>query len=54
MADTKEEIKNGYQKGKSEMNRLEIQIPERPIRIGVVGEYFTVMTPMQTSIFRKN
>ena len=43
MADTKEEIKNGYQKGKSEMNRLEIQIPERPIRIGVVGEYFTVM-----------
>lgn len=39
----KEEIKNGYQKAKSEMNRLEIRIPERPIRIGVVGEYFTVM-----------
>ena len=43
IAETKEEIKNGYQKGKSAMNRLEIRMPERPIRIGVVGEYYTVM-----------
>lgn len=43
IAETKEEIKSGYQKGKSAVSQLEIRMPERPIRIGVVGEYYTVM-----------
>ena len=43
IAENKNEIKDAYQTAKQEMNELKQIIPENPVRIGVVGEYFTVM-----------
>ncbi|MBB5263597.1 putative nucleotide-binding protein (sugar kinase/HSP70/actin superfamily) [Catenibacillus scindens] len=37
------EIKNGYLKARQEMNNVPLNMPPHPIRIGIVGEYFTVM-----------
>ena len=43
IAENKNEIKDAYQTAKQEMSELKQIIPENPVRIGVVGEYFTVM-----------
>lgn len=42
-AENRREIRDGYQAAKQSMEELELKMPEHPIRIGVVGEYFTVM-----------
>ena len=43
IAENKNEIKDAYQAAKQEMSELKQRIPEHPVRIGIVGEYFTVM-----------
>lgn len=43
LAENSQEIKDAYQKAKQEMSALELRIPGNPVRIGIVGEYFTVM-----------
>ncbi|HJB83027.1 MAG TPA: hypothetical protein H9711_07750 [Candidatus Mediterraneibacter intestinavium] len=43
IAENKNEIKDAYQTAKQEMSELKQRIPEHPVRIGIVGEYFTVM-----------
>ncbi len=43
IAENKNEIKAGYQKAKQAFAELPLKIPENPVRIGVVGEYFTIM-----------
>ena len=43
MAENKNEIRAAYQKARQAMSGLAQRIPENPVRIGVVGEYYTVM-----------
>lgn len=43
IAENNSEIKAAYQKAKQQMDALEQKIPENPVRIGIVGEYYTVM-----------
>ncbi len=42
-AENHSEIKSGYLKAKQAMESLALKIPKYPVRIGIVGEYFTVM-----------
>ncbi|MGI6012081.1 MAG: hypothetical protein ACOX8H_11425 [Ruminococcus sp.] len=42
-AENRKEIRDAYQNAKQAMEDLEIKIPEHPVRIGIVGEYFTAM-----------
>ena len=42
-AESRGEIKEGYQKAKQALESLELRRPRYPVRIGVVGEYFTAM-----------
>ena len=44
-AENRQEIREAYQKAKQKMSELELKIPEHPVRIGIVGEYFTAMDP---------
>lgn len=39
------EIREGYQEAKSAFHDVKLKTPENPVRIGVVGEYFTAMDP---------
>lgn len=43
IAENREEIRDGYQKAKQAMEEIPLRIPEHPVRIGVVGEYYTIM-----------
>lgn len=43
IAENNSEIKAAYQKAKQQMDALEQKIPENPVRIGIVGEYYTIM-----------
>ena len=43
IAESSGEIKAGYQKAKQAMNELPQHIPENPVKIGIVGEYYTIM-----------
>ncbi|MGI6008049.1 MAG: 2-hydroxyacyl-CoA dehydratase [Ruminococcus sp.] len=42
-AENRKEIRDAYQNAKQAMEELELKIPEHPIQIGIVGEYFTAM-----------
>lgn len=42
-AENRREIRDAYQNAKQQMEDLELKLPEHTIRIGIVGEYFTVM-----------
>lgn len=42
-AESPEEIKKGYQSARHAMEEAEMHTPANPVRIGIVGEYFTVM-----------
>lgn len=39
------DVRHAYQTALSEMEALPVNKPEHPIRVGVIGEYFTVMDP---------
>lgn len=43
IAETGQEIKSGYQRAKQALEELPLKMPENPVRIGVVGEYYTIM-----------
>ncbi len=43
VAENHGEIRDGYQKAKQIMENLELRRSQYPVRIGVVGEYFTAM-----------
>lgn len=42
-AENWQEIRDGYQTVKQAFDEIKTYIPEHPIRIGIVGEYFTIM-----------
>lgn len=42
-ATTKEEVESGYQTVKQTFHRIEQDRPENPLRVGIIGEFFTVM-----------
>lgn len=42
-AENWQEIREGYQAVKGAFDEIETRIPEQPVRIGIVGEYFTIM-----------
>ena len=39
------DIEAGYRKGKTVLNRLPVHKPAMPLRVGIVGEYYTAMDP---------
>ncbi len=41
MAKSKKDVEEGYREAKREFNRIPIDKPEQPLRVGIVGEYFT-------------
>ncbi len=43
LAKNKREVDDGYRGAKREFNRISIDKPEHPVRVGILGEYFTVM-----------
>lgn len=43
MAKSKKDVEEGYREAKREFNRIPIDKPEQPLRVGIVGEYFTIM-----------
>lgn len=43
VAESWQEIRDGYQIAKQAMDELELVMPQNLIRIGIVGEYFTIM-----------
>lgn len=42
-ADTKNEIEQAYRKVKQAFSEIEISKPSRPLRVGIVGEFYTAM-----------
>ncbi len=44
-AETLSDVNNTYRKAMMTFNRLPNHKPERPLRVGIVGEYFTIMDP---------
>lgn len=42
-ANTKKELEEGYKKAKRKFCEIETRKPKDPVRVGVIGEYFTVM-----------
>lgn len=45
MVDNRRDIEQEYKKTRKIMNAIEIRKPDDPIRVGVIGEYFTIMDP---------
>ncbi len=45
MVKTHHELKKVYQKYKQEIENIPIQKPENPLKIGIIGELYTVMEP---------
>ena len=45
MAKSKKDVEEGYREAKREFNRIPMDKPEQPLRVGIVGEYFTIMDP---------
>lgn len=42
-ASSRSEIQEGYLKAKQEFHQIPVDKPERPLRVGILGEFFTVM-----------
>ncbi|MCB6415088.1 hypothetical protein LI221_08435 [Faecalimonas umbilicata] len=42
-ASVKEEIESEYRKAKRAFSQIRVNKPEMPLRVGIIGEYFTVM-----------
>lgn len=40
---TRTEMEEVYKTAKKKMSQIEVDKPERPLRVGIIGEYFTVM-----------
>lgn len=45
LCENREEIKSAYSKAKEGFRNLDIKIPQDPIKVGVVGEFYTAMDP---------
>ncbi len=41
LANTRKDIDEGFREAMKEFNRIDIDKPEQPLRVGVIGEYFT-------------
>lgn len=39
------ELDNTYSKYKKLLKEVEVKIPQKPLRVGIVGEYYTIMEP---------
>ena len=48
MAKSKKDVEEGYREAKREFNRIPMDKPEQPLRVGIVGEYFTtwILSPI--------
>lgn len=44
-ADTLQDVKRLYEAAMKAMKRIPVNKPEHPLRVGIVGEYFTIMDP---------
>ncbi len=45
LADSKKAVEKGYREAKKALHEIPIDKPEQPVRVGIVGEYFTIMDP---------
>lgn len=43
LASSRKEVEDAYHEAKREFNRIPLNKPEQPLRVGIVGEYFTIM-----------
>ncbi len=43
LADTSKDIERGYREARRAFSRIPLDKPEEPLRVGIVGEYFTIM-----------
>ncbi len=46
-------IRRAYEKAKADMEALPVKKPEHPLRVGIVGEYFTIMDPFSNHEIEK-
>lgn len=44
-ANSKDDIENGYRHAKNEMARMHMDKPLMPLKVGIVGEFYTAMDP---------
>ena len=52
-ATTREEIEAGWEKAAAAMEALPLDKPQEPLRVGIIGEYFTVMDPPSNLFLEK-
>lgn len=50
---TKEELNNTFQKFKKQFKSIEVIKPKTPLRVGIVGEYYTIMEPFSNHYVEK-
>ncbi len=43
LAGSRKDVEEGYRTAKREFNSIPIDKPEQPVRVGIIGEYFTIM-----------
>ncbi len=43
LAGSRKDIERGYREAKRAMSEIPIDKPEQPVRVGIIGEYFTIM-----------
>ncbi len=43
LASCRKDVEEGYREAKREFARIPLDKPEEPVRVGIVGEYFTIM-----------
>ncbi len=43
LAAGRKDVEEGYRAAKREFHAIEIDKPEQPVRVGIIGEYFTIM-----------
>jgi len=42
---TKRELRRAYNRCKKRLRRVPLNVPQHPLRVGIVGEYYTIMEP---------
>ncbi|WP_420828390.1 2-hydroxyacyl-CoA dehydratase [Dehalobacterium formicoaceticum] len=50
---TKQELKKTYHKYGKYLKEIKVQIPQNPLRVGIVGEYYTIMEPFSNHYMEK-
>lgn len=50
---SKKELSNTYNKYKKRLKEVEVSIPHKPLRVGIVGEYYTIMEPFSNHYIEK-